>query len=215
MPTARRPCFAAESVGMFLAQTWPYCELVILDDMMEPSFREPPQHPRIIYERCRPMPLALKRNMVCGLARGEIFCHWDDDDIQHPDRIKDQVERLLAANAEITGYHSAVFWNVETGQRVRYRGRQGYALGTSFCYRKSYWLRRRFSTAPEPGSNKARATGEDNRFIQGTEVLTVSARDMIVVRIHAGQTQENVRRIAEAMRERAKGEQTQWEPVLA
>src|ERR1700690_1048342 len=40
MPTSRRPEMAREAVRMFRAQSWPYKELIILDDDLTPSFAD-------------------------------------------------------------------------------------------------------------------------------------------------------------------------------
>lgn len=210
MPTARRPRFARQAVEMFLAQTWPNAELCILDNALEPSFRTPPTretHSHAIrYERCRPMPIAGLRNTGNAMARGEILCHWDDDDRQAPGRISDQVTRMLHAGAEITGYHTMLFED-ERGRRWRYVGRPGYAIGTSLMYTREFWKRRPFNLPP------GKSAGEDNAFIQGVQVLSADAGEMLIARVHRGQTNDTAKAIAECMRDRARGQLSEWEPV--
>lgn len=122
-----------------------------------------------------------KRNAgVYDAKDADIICHWDDDDIYHPERIALQVKLLQDhPEVDIIGYHSMEFWNVETGARHLYVGRDGYAIGVSLCYRRCAWEARKFEAVNE---------GEDNSFQVGRRVLTVPANNMIVARIHAGNT---------------------------
>jgi hypothetical protein len=53
MPTRARPQFAREAVDLFLAQTWPNKELVILDDEEHPSFPSGIAGDGIRYEQLR------------------------------------------------------------------------------------------------------------------------------------------------------------------
>jgi glycosyltransferase involved in cell wall biosynthesis len=158
MPTmAGREVFRQQALECYESQTWSHKDLVVVDS---------------------PGTVGAKRNIAVAMSRGEILCHWDDDDWSAPGRIEDQVRRLLGSKVEITGYHSMIFEN-EEGKRWKYNGQPHYALGTSLCYWKSYWRRRPFRQIN---------TGEDNAFIQGTQVLSVDAGDLMVARIHGGNT---------------------------
>jgi len=150
-----REDFRKRAIESFNSQTWENRELVVVD--------------------CEGT-IGAKRNIGVATSRGEIICHWDDDDWSAPGRLEDQVRRLLDSTAEITGYHSMIFEN-EEGRRWKYVGHSGYALGTSLCYWKSYWRRRPFLQINE---------GEDNAFIMGTKVLSVDAEDMVIAAIHSG-----------------------------
>ena len=178
MPTAGRPQMAAEAVAMWRAQTWPEKELVIVDNRYSPSFRRSVVGPGIVYQSETSMSIGAKRNLACGLASGEIICHWDSDDIYAPDRIEDQVKRLTETGAEVTGYCPMLFVD-ERGQRWQYfTPDTSYAPGTSLMYRKSYWRRHPFGAQMK--------TGEDLKFIQGARVVAVDGGERCIARIHSG-----------------------------
>lgn len=123
MPTIpKREEFRRQAVECFEAQTYPFRELVVIEEDGT---------------------IGAKRNMACSRARGEIIFHWDDDDWSAPGRMEDQVRRLLASGKQITGYHSMCFVD-PYGRWWKYKGHKGYALGTSLCYFKDLWRRRPF-----------------------------------------------------------------------
>ena len=178
MPTANRPVFARRAVEHFLAQDYPLCELVIVDDGRV-DLNLPVGH-GIVYERFNvKRDIGTKRNVACSLAAGDVIVHWDDDDIYHQHRISDQVERLLAnPQAEMTGYHSMEFVD-QHGARYMFEGPEDYAIGVSFCYWKQAWRERAFAPA---------ISGEDLKFWQGRRCVSVPANGMIVATIHQQNT---------------------------
>ena len=99
--------------------------------------------------------IGAKRNYGCSRASGEYICHWDDDDYSEPERIASQIA-ALEANPQyaVTGYHSMRF----TDGRLwwKYSGNMNYALGTSLCYRHSWWKDHPF---------RSQQIGEDNDFV--------------------------------------------------
>jgi hypothetical protein len=105
--------------------------------------------------------------------------HWDDDDFSAPTRIEDQVKRLIATGAPITGYRSMVFVD-SSGQRWFYDGAEKYALGTSLCYRRPWWQMHPFGDMNE---------GEDNDMVyHSPKIICVAAGDLMFARIHSGNT---------------------------
>jgi glycosyltransferase involved in cell wall biosynthesis len=179
MPTANRRQYALEAIQMFLEQDYPLKEIVVLDDGTYPL--NPPVHELVRYEHSPVRRnVGKKRNMACSRATGDVIVHWDDDDIYSPDRISDQVERLIAnPELQMTGYHSMLF--VEpSGQEWLWRMPNDlHAIGVSFCYWKSIWRLRPF---PECES------GEDLVFWSGRKCLSVDAERRIVARIHTANT---------------------------
>ena len=141
----------------FDAQTYPNRELLIVNG---------------------PKRIGEKRNIGCGQAEGEIICHWDDDDWSAPTRIADQVQRLQASGADITGYHRMLFLSPE-GERWMYEGKPGYAIGTSLCYWKRVW-----DAKPFPHLQ----VGEDNAFQKGLRVVTTDAAHHLIATKHDGNT---------------------------
>ena len=179
LPTRGRAEFAARAVACFRAQTWPEKELLIVDDADLPSFPEPPAG--IGYVRVpRRLTIGAKRNLACSRAQGDVVIHFDDDDWSAPQRMTDQVERLIATGAPITGYHSMLFEDT-AGRRWKYCGNPHYALGTSLCYEREFWQRQPF---PD------RDTGEDNAVVMRAraELVAVDAGELMVARIHSGNT---------------------------
>lgn len=193
MPTRGRPQLARDAVELFLAQTWPNKELVVVDDEDAPSFSEPPcvcnyyleRYENIRYERLRrKLSIGAKRNIACSRAQGEIVVHWDDDDWSAPGRMTDQVERLLSSGLELTGYSEMLF--TDGVKQWLYSGCKDYILGTSLCYRKSLWQRRPFDAD--------KTTGEDLVFQLGVPHTAVPAGELMWARSHAGNTSPRVYR---------------------
>lgn len=187
MPTRGRQGFAAISLAMFEAQTWPKRELVILDDRDAPSFPSPPHAPSIVYHRLdRRMLIGAKRNLACSRSAGEIICHWDDDDVSAPGRLEDQAYRLIKANAQVTGYHSMIFRNhVEAWE---YRSMEvPYAIGSSLMYLRDFWKRN-----PFPDYRIA----EDESFTRAAKrdgvLVSADANGMMEASVHPGNTSQRV-----------------------
>ncbi len=126
----------------------------------------------------RRKPTGEKRNIVCELARGDVICHFDDDDWSAPDRLEDQVSRLMATGAPVTGYSRLLFWDSIAGVARWYRARTpGYVVGTSLCYTKELWRIHPF---------KQQQVASDNDFLRLIlkRVACSSEYRHIVARIH-------------------------------
>lgn len=156
MPTANRQHVARQAAEMFLAQSWPNKELVVIDDGLRETLL--PDHPQIRYIRVsRTGALGAKRNLACSHARGEFICHWDDDDIYTADRIEHQVLGLLASpRHQLTGYHTMLFADESTGAlwRWHYHSRDN-AIGVSLMYRRQFWAEHRFDAGRNVGEEDA------------------------------------------------------------
>lgn len=179
MPTRGRRDWSARAVEAFHAQTYPNKQLVILDDIDEPSFDEEPAGS--IYARSNERVIGVKRNMCCSMATGEIIAHWDSDDWSAPGRIDDQVGRLEQTRMPVTGYWSILFYEEHTGRWGRWILDRCYAFGTSLCYLKSFWEQHRFA---------AKNVGEDNQFVMeaGIHLACIDGTSMIVARAHPDNT---------------------------
>jgi hypothetical protein len=110
-----------------------------------------------------------------------VICHWDDDDWSEPQRLADQVTRLVSSHVAVTGYHSMRF--TDGVKWWQYSGTPNYALGTSLCYRRSWWESHPF---------ELRNVGEDNQFVSvaaaAGQLKSVSAAAMMHATIHSGNT---------------------------
>jgi glycosyltransferase involved in cell wall biosynthesis len=114
MVTLDRLPLAKRSIQCFANQTWPNRELVIVTDG-EPRYREALERfvlasniESVRFVVCpEGLSLGALRNLSLAQARGEIVCQWDDDDANHPDRLRLQVEHMLqeGARASCLGDH--------------------------------------------------------------------------------------------------------------
>lgn len=126
--------------------------------------------------------IGAKRNYGCERAAGSLICHWDDDDYSRPDRLAEQVAVLLERpEIAVTGYHSMRF--TDGVNWWLYSGTVNYALGTSLCYRRTWW-----ETHPFPSIQ----IGEDNQFVAAAwsenRLHTVDARDRMYATVHPANT---------------------------
>ena len=177
MPTAARPDFAARAVARFFRQTWPYKELLILDDATRLSFIYPP--PGCVYWRSITQTLGAKRNELCARAAGDVICHWDDDDISGDDRLSHQIAVMMQNNASIIGYNPMLFMDESAGWWRYHSIAPGYVLGTSLMYRKDVW-----SAAPFKADQHI---GEDGAFLTGKAGVVGVPGDLhLVATIHCG-----------------------------
>jgi glycosyltransferase involved in cell wall biosynthesis len=122
-----------------------------------------------------------KRNFGCERARGEVVIHWDDDDESRPERMADQIGRLIESGKSVTGYHSMLFTN---GARWwQYTGERDYSLGTSLCYRRDWWAGHPFP---------ALQIGEDSHFVavarDAGQLVTADAAGLMYATVHQGNT---------------------------
>ena len=162
---------------MFLDQTWPNREMVIVDDLDDRSFDNPPDYPGVRYFVLETrLTVGEKRNIAASHSIGDIICHWDSDDVYRRDRIEHQVMALHCSDADIVGYAGVVFES-ESGERQMYTADR--PLGASLCYWKRVWQQRGFP---------AKQTGEEYPFLGGRRVSVLQAEGRMTVRTHAGNT---------------------------
>ena len=109
-PTYNRHAFLPVLIRQFQLQTYHHAkmELVILDDSAAPSeFAEAAQQqdPRVRYVYVGPerVTLGKKRNMLHGLARGDVIVPFDDDDVHMPERVRHSVHKLTTHNGDLAG----------------------------------------------------------------------------------------------------------------
>jgi hypothetical protein len=104
MPTYNRRRFVARAIGAFLDQDYPNRELVILDDGEDPVGDLVPQGAPVRYHRlAERATIGRKRQLLCGLAEGDLLVQWDDDDWYAPSRVRRQVAPLVTGAADIAG----------------------------------------------------------------------------------------------------------------
>lgn len=180
MPTCNRQGLIPVALKCYLSQDWPDKELVVIDDgavKVEGLVKQLVPDAVYIYLAEKQI-IGAKRNLACEAARGEVICHFDDDDWSAAGRIRDQVTRLLESGKQMTGYHSITYWDGTKAYRYVSAVPQ-YAVGTTMCYQKSFWDINRF-----PAKNYA----EDNALVykarDENQLIAEDARQMMVVRSH-------------------------------
>ena len=186
MPTRDRRAFVPQALQQFLRQDWPNAELLVIDDGDDKVADLIPEDPRIRYialdER---RTVGAKRNLACEAARGEIILHWDDDDWMADQRIRYQVERLLAARADLCGLPRIYFHEPATGKSWEYTGPASnppWIAGATFCYRKDLWRAAPFADVDN---------GEDVRFLwsdRRKKVEPLADPSFYIARLHPGNT---------------------------
>lgn len=129
----------------------------------------------------------------------DIFVHFDDDDLSHPDRIAEQVALLQASGAECVGYRECLFWDMRKLQTDVDTSRPGlggfatlrtvksivgeawlysctnraWAIGSSFCYWRTTWERHSFPDLPRP--DRENGTTEDVKWRRGVNCVGVTS----------------------------------------
>ena len=186
MPTANRSTFVPRAIGYFLRAQYEPRELVIVDDGSEPIRDLVPDDARIRYVRLEHRTsVGTKRNRAIQQARGELICHWDDDDWHAPHRIGTLVTALRAAQAEVCGTREMLFYDQGAGETWLYRyppGSRPWLVGGSLLYTREFW-----QAAPFPD----RQVGEDSQFLwRARPPRTVCLEDhrLYVALIHSGNT---------------------------
>ena len=184
MPTCNRQGLIPVALKCYLSQDWPDKELVVIDDGSVKARGLVKQLvPDAVYiYLAEQQILGAKRNLACEVARGEVICHFDDDDWSAAGRIRDQVTRLIESGKQMTGYHSITYWNGIKAYRYVSAVPQ-YILGTTMCYRKSFWDSHLF-----PEKNYAEDNGLIYKARDENQLIAEDARQMMVVRSHASCT---------------------------
>lgn len=183
MPTRNRREYIPQAVACFERQTWPNKQLVVVDNGDEPICDLLPDGAQYHYIQATPrQTTGWMRNHACDIAAGEYICHWDDDDWSAPTRMEEQYRLLIQHQIGFVGYRSMYFLDEADKKAWLYQGQGPYALGTSFFYRRQYWICHRFPDV---------AVGEDNAFVDAAtngRLVSVDAGDRMVARIHPGNT---------------------------
>ena len=135
------------------------------------------------YLRLPRLTIGVKRNALCQAARGEVIIHWDSDDWSAPDRMTDQVWRLVTSDKPMSGYHSLLFWDERNGLGYRWTGPNGYACGASMCYYREFWAAHKFPDI---------TVAEDNAMVVEAQkaggIVSAEGRQMLIARVHGANT---------------------------
>ena len=119
-----------EAVESFLRQDYPNKELIVLNDAPGQTLRFDHPQVRIVNAPFRCVSLGAKRNLLAGLATGELHCPWNDDDVSLPWRLSRSVDML----GEADYYNPRFYWFLDSDGL-----QHQHALGCAFfasLYRK-------------------------------------------------------------------------------
>ena len=174
MLTKDRPAMARQAVEAFRRQKYGNLRMLILNNGSE--WISDCGDDGIYQEHCpnyddgkivKPWSVGELRNAGNTFAHparldAEIICHFDDDDLSHPNRIAEQVALLESSGADAVGYRHLLFWrepmNGVPGTNGEAWVYTGAICGTSLCYWRKTWEANQFPAVSD---------GEDTQFITG------------------------------------------------
>jgi len=111
------------SFHCFARQSYPERELVVVHDGDEAFDRRVRELAAGYPDECirfkraaAGTSLGALRNVTVELARGELVCQWDDDDLYHPDRLAVQYRRLRHAGGDFCFLTDQLHWFLNTGE---------------------------------------------------------------------------------------------------
>lgn len=164
MPTRDRAEYVLHALELLERQEHAHWELIVVDDGRDGLRERLPSSERVRYVRASAgESIGAKRNRGCGLARGEVIVHWDDDDWYAPARLRRQTEPLLSGEADITALRAGTFLDLErwtywrASPDLHRRMFVHDVHGGTLAYRREVWQATRF-----PDSSLA----EDAWFLQ-------------------------------------------------
>jgi glycosyltransferase involved in cell wall biosynthesis len=185
MPTRGRPDFAMQAVRYFLAQDYGRKELVVLEDGEPQLTRLLPDDGRVrhVTTKTSGRSIGAMRNEACGLARGDIIAHWDDDDWYGPERLSRQVAPLISGEADVTALRDSLmfdlpnwrFWRCKPDLHRRLFVRDVH--GGTLVYRRQVWK--------EKAQFPNRSLAEDAIFLElavrrGARLVAVEAGNIFL-----------------------------------
>ncbi len=173
MPTKNRRAFVTQALHYFEKQDYPHKELIIIDDGDDLVVDLASQYPYVRYFAPQYMhSVGGKRNLACDAARGEIICHWDDDDWYAPTRLSYQVIPLLTGETDIAGLHLQNVLDIEHMQSWQcpdatfpVPGVEGIHHGTLLYWKHLWMMQARFQDTSQ---------GEDTEFVR--RLINLKAR---------------------------------------
>ena len=139
-PTLNREKSLPRLYDQFRKQTYPDCELIVLDDSPAPStFFSMLTDPRVRYEHSRErLTVGSKHNLLASMANGEVIMHFDDDDYYAPNYVEAMLQHLGDADfVKLSGWYMFsqthnifAYWDLAMTASLHYRVESGKPLGT-------------------------------------------------------------------------------------
>ena len=185
--TRNRRGWLPQAIQCFLDQTYLRRELLILADGVDVRDLIPADEPIRLIHLEGSAPIGEKRNFGCVKARGELIAHWDDDDWSAPERLADQIQRIIESGKAVTGYRSMRFLHTSGTVWMYDAASPHYALGTSLVYKRDYWRVNPF---------QALQVGEDNNFIDRAtslgDFINAPSNGLMYATLHDGNTSPKI-----------------------
>lgn len=104
---------AAFAIQCYRRQTYANRELVVVTanpDTRLRHFIAQLEDPTIRFFEVEPQPLGSLRNAAIAEAKGELVCHWDDDDLSHPQRLSCQIAGMMQTESEACFVERLLLW---------------------------------------------------------------------------------------------------------
>jgi glycosyltransferase involved in cell wall biosynthesis len=188
LPVGYGATYFGVAAAAFLASTYEgELELIILDNNEEPIESLIPDDPRVKYYHCDRMPVGALRNLGTSYATGDICITIDEDDWSHPERVGEQVGRLIGSGKAVTGFHALYYYDMSNGGTFKYwfepnRPHHPYACGSSQCYTKAWWEQHKFPTTGIEDWGFAQEALHRGQLdsVDGAELLVARAHDSSV-----------------------------------
>jgi len=187
MPTRGRAAWLPGAVAGFLRQEGVVdAELLVVSEDAPPAgLAALPRGGPVRWVACPPgLPLGSKRNLAVAEAAGDLLLHWDDDDLQAPDRLRRQLRALARPGVQVCGASRLWLRDLRDGStwRYRYGDPQPWVAGATLAYTRAYARRHPFA---------ALDVGEDNAFVAAAlpgELLDLADAQLCLCSLHDGNT---------------------------
>src|SRR6185437_1906828 len=129
----------------------------------------------------------------------EVIVHFDSDDWSAPERIADQVARMVDSRRPVTGYRELLFWHEEASKGYRWKvssppsmrhsdGTLETVCGASMCYWREFWKAHPFPDVHMGEDGYMEAAGQ--RF---GGVSSEESRNLLIARVHGDNTSSSGR----------------------
>ncbi len=147
--TRNRPLFLRKAIDLFMAQTWPKKEMVIMDDGPDGAVPDLKGLPIRRVRLPSPTWITHKHRLAFPLCRGEFVGYWDDDDYFGPRRLALQAQALMDGKADVVGFHVKVLasvpdptfwmWSRKTIEKWDREAKPGFHAGLPFHDGTAIW----------------------------------------------------------------------------
>ncbi|NSL87221.1 glycosyltransferase family 2 protein [Chitinophaga sp. Mgbs1] len=160
--SANRPGHLRHAIAVFLAQTYPNKELIVLSDKYDEIYEQivaAAASPLVSYHYVNgetPLSQGELRNISLELAAGEYFCCWDDDDWYHNQRLEIQLKYTLENKKKGTVLPYCIFY--DQAEKQAYLSLPFVPPGSILCAKDAVHAARLY-----PAINKM----EDYEFLKG------------------------------------------------